>query len=63
MNKKLSRSKGPNAMFLGVCAGLGKYLDFDPTIIRIAVALITFFSWGTLALVYIIMAFILPVEE
>ena len=49
-------------MLLGVCGGLAKYLDVDPTIIRIATALLTLFSFGGLILAYFIMALIMPQE-
>lgn len=62
MNKKLFRTTGAEAMILGVCGGLGKYFDLDPTIVRIALALITVFSFGTLLVVYIIFGFIIPKE-
>ncbi|MBP6620472.1 MAG: PspC domain-containing protein [Leadbetterella sp.] len=63
MEKKLKRTIGKEAMFMGICGGLGKYFDLDPTIVRILVALTTFFSFGSLTLVYIILAFIIPKED
>jgi phage shock protein C len=63
MNKILRRTQGSEAMFMGICGGLGKYFEFDPTIVRIAFALITFFSFGALVIAYVIMAFIVPKEE
>jgi phage shock protein C len=62
MNKRLFRVTGKEAMFLGICGGLGKYFDLDPTLIRVAVALITFFSFGTLIIAYFILAMIIPKE-
>lgn len=49
-------------MVLGVCGGLAKYLDIDPTIVRIGAALLTIFSFGGLLLAYFIMAIIMPLE-
>lgn len=46
----------------GVCGGLAEYLGVDPTIIRLAWALLVF-GWGTGLLAYIICAFILPEED
>lgn len=63
MEKKLKRTIGKEAMLMGICGGLGKYFDLDPTIVRILVALTTFFSFGSLILVYIILAFIIPKED
>ena len=62
MNKRLFRVTGKEAMLLGICGGLGKYFDLDPTLIRVAVALITFFSFGTLIIAYFILAMIIPKE-
>lgn len=45
----------------GVCGGLGKYLEIDPSIVRIAFILITLFS-GTGILIYIILWIIVPAE-
>lgn len=50
-------------MLCGVCGGLGEYLNLDPTVIRIAWVLLTFFSLGTAVLVYFIAAVIMPDEE
>ncbi len=45
----------------GVCGGLAEYLGCDPTIIRIAWALLAC-GWGTGILLYFICAFVLPEE-
>lgn len=55
-DKKLIRTKG---IALGVCAGLGEYLDLDPTVVRIAFALLFFFAGGGI-LLYLILAIIMP---
>lgn len=57
--KQLSRSKS-NRMIAGVCAGLGEYLGIDPTIIRLLVILAFFTGFGGIALVYLIMALVVP---
>lgn len=60
MEKRLYRSR-TNRMIWGVCGGLGKYFNTDPTIFRIiAVASIFFGSLGII--VYIIMAIVVPLE-
>ena len=43
MAKKLKRS-GKNKMIAGVCGGLGKFFDVDPTIIRVIWVLLTLFT-------------------
>jgi len=45
----------------GVCGGIAEWLGCDPTIIRIAWALLAF-GWGTGVLLYFICAFVLPEE-
>lgn len=59
MKKELFRS--PNRKFCGVCAGAADYLNLDPTIIRIAVALIALYTAVIPALIiYFVVALIIP---
>ncbi len=57
--KTLYRSKS-NRMIAGVCAGLGDYLNVDPTIIRLLFVLGFFTFNGAILLVYLIMAIVTP---
>ena len=57
--QSLTRSTS-NRMIAGVCAGLGEYLGIDPTIIRLLVVLAFFTGFGGIAIVYLIMAIIVP---
>jgi phage shock protein PspC (stress-responsive transcriptional regulator) len=57
--KTLYRSKS-NRMVAGVCAGLGDYLNIDPTIIRLLFVLGFFTFNGAMLLVYLIMAIVTP---
>ena len=57
--KTLYRSKS-NRMIAGVCAGLGDYLGIDPTIVRLLTLLAFFTGFGGIALVYLIMAIVVP---
>ena len=50
--KKLYRSK--NLIIAGVCSGLGKYFDIDPTIIRLIWVFLTLAFVGTFIIAYII---------
>lgn len=59
--KKLKRSKS-NRMLCGVCGGLGEYLNLDPTIIRIIWIFCALAGLGTGAVIYIIVAVIMPEE-
>lgn len=45
----------------GVCGGIAEWLGVDPTIIRIAWALLAL-GWGSGILLYFICAFVLPEE-
>ena len=57
MKKRLT--KGREKKLAGVCSGIAEYLDLDPTLIRIAWALIVL-CFGTGLLVYIVAALIMP---
>ena len=57
--RQLRRSTS-DRMIAGVCAGLGEYLGIDPTIIRLLAILAFFTGFGGIALVYLIMAFVVP---
>ncbi|MBU9712777.1 PspC domain-containing protein [Evansella tamaricis] len=46
----------------GVCGGLGKYFNIDPTVIRILAVILLFMSFGTVLLAYIIGTIIIPNE-
>jgi len=59
-SKKLYRipDKG---MIAGVCAGLGEYLNADPTIVRLIFVLLTLAGFSGV-LIYLIMLLIVPVK-
>lgn len=59
MPAKLRKSR-VNKMVAGVCGGIGEYLRWDPTVIRIIFLVLVFSSFGTLVLVYFILALIMP---
>ena len=60
MQKKLYRS-ATDKKLAGVCGGVAKYLNMDPTVIRVIWALLALF--GSLGLIaYIICALIIPEE-
>ncbi len=60
--KTLTRSKS-NRMIAGVCAGLGDYLNMDPTVIRLLFVLGFFTFNGAMLLVYLIMAIVTPEQS
>ena len=60
MEKRLYRSRS-DRMIWGVCGGLAKYFDVDPTIVRV-IAVLTIFL-GTMGIwAYVILAIVVPPE-
>jgi phage shock protein PspC (stress-responsive transcriptional regulator) len=49
-------------MIAGVCAGIGEYLGIDANIIRLVFAVLTIFSIGAGALVYLVAWAVVPEE-
>lgn len=60
--KKLCRTEGSEAKLCGVCGGLAKYLEIDPSVVRLAAALLILFA-GLSLWVYIVAALIMPRES
>lgn len=58
MAKRLYRSV-KDSKIAGVCAGIGDYLDIDPTIVRL-IAVFLLFAWGASAIGYILAWIIIP---
>ena len=57
--KRLYRSE--NKMLGGVCAGIAEYFGVDPTVVRVAYAVLSVFSTGFPGLLlYIILLIIMP---
>ena len=56
--KKLYLCKKSEAKVLGVCGGIADYFNVDPTLIRIATALVMFSGAGLIA--YIVCGFVIP---
>ena len=61
MEKKLYKSKTDKKVD-GVCGGIAKYLNVDPTMVRVVWACVTLFSAGLGILAYLACAVIIPVE-
>ncbi len=59
--KALTRSV-TNRMVAGVCAGLGDYLNIDPTVVRLLFVLGFFLAGPGIILAYLIMAIVTPEE-
>ncbi len=60
MEKRLYRSRS-DRMIWGVCGGMAKYFNMDPTIIRV-IAVLLIFANGIGILAYIILAIVVPLE-
>ena len=61
MERKLHKSNR-DKWIAGVCGGIAETLNTDPTIIRLAFALLAV-GWGSGVLAYIICALVLPEGE
>ena len=59
MNRKLVRSSS-NRMIAGVCGGLAEYFDVDPTLVRVAYIMLTFFTAFSGILVYMVLCIAIP---
>ena len=57
--KRLYRTEGRDATICGVCGGLAEYFGIDPTLVRVATAVLIF-AGGLSLWVYIIAAIIVP---
>jgi phage shock protein C len=61
VQKRLTRS-ATNHKIAGVCGGLADYMDIDPTILRLIVVLITFFTGFVLGIVaYLVAWMVIPI--
>ena len=58
---KKSLYKSNDRKLCGVCGGFAEYLNLDPTIVRLAWAIISLFSFGLLGIIiYIVAAMVMP---
>jgi len=48
------------ARFLGVCSGIARYTGWDVTMVRIATVLLTLMGFGSVLLVYLVIAWLAP---
>jgi phage shock protein PspC (stress-responsive transcriptional regulator) len=59
--KRLTRSD--NKMIAGVCGGIAGYLGWDPTLVRVAYVLLSFFTFFSGVIVYLILWIVMPAER
>lgn len=57
--KKLKRSV-TDKKIMGVCGGLGEYLNLDPTVVRLLAVLLGLCSCGTAIVIYIVAGVLMP---
>ncbi len=62
MEKTFRRSQS-NKVLLGVCGGIGGYLNVDPLIVRIIFAVAFFVGLGSPLLIYLILALVMPKDR
>lgn len=58
--KRLYKSR--ERMIFGVCGGIAKYFNIDPTLVRLIVVALSLFGIGTGIFAYIIAAIVIPNE-
>ena len=58
--KRLYKSR--ERMIFGVCGGIAKYFNIDPTLVRLITVALSFFGVGSGIFIYIIAAIIIPNE-
>ncbi len=61
VNKKLFKSRTDKKVF-GVCGGLAAYFDMDSTVMRLIFVAATLIGWGSVAILYIVLAIVLKKE-
>lgn len=50
-----------NKMLAGVCAGLAEYFDIDPTLVRVAYAILSLICMGILGVIlYVVLMLVMP---
>lgn len=60
--KTLTRT--PDDKWLGgVCGGIGRYLDVDPNLIRLATAVLTVLGFGTVIVAYVVAWILMPKQQ
>lgn len=59
--KTLCKSKD-NRVLTGVCAGVAEYFGWDPTVVRVGIAVLSMFS-GVGIVAYIIAAVVMPEQS
>ncbi len=61
MEHRLYRSR-TDRMISGVCGGVAREMNLDPTLVRVIVVVLTLITQGGFAIAYLVMAFAIPEE-
>jgi phage shock protein C len=59
--KRVYRSRS-NRVIAGVCAGLGEYLNIDPTLVRLLFVIGAILGFGSAFIIYIVLMIVVPEE-
>ncbi|HEX8629184.1 MAG TPA: PspC domain-containing protein [Catenuloplanes sp.] len=59
---KQLRRPTTDRIIAGVASGLGRYLNVDPTLVRVGFVVLVALSWGAALLAYPVMWFLIPEE-
>jgi len=59
MSKRLTRTSD-DKWIGGVCGGVGRYLDVDPNLIRLATAVLTVLGFGSVIVAYVVAWILMP---
>ncbi|OHX66896.1 PspC domain-containing protein [Flammeovirga pacifica] len=62
MHKKLVKSPR-TGILTGVCSGVAKYFNIDPTLVRLGFVISLFVGVGSPGLIYLVMALVMPKDE
>ncbi|GAB6394960.1 MAG: PspC family transcriptional regulator [Bacteroidales bacterium] len=60
--RRLARSDD-SKMIAGVCGGIANYLDWDPTLVRVAYVLISVFTLFSGVIAYLVLWIVMPKES
>jgi phage shock protein C len=60
---RLLRRPVDDRMIAGVCSGIARYSNVDPTAVRVLFAVVAVLTWGAALLAYPIMWFIMPADR
>ncbi len=61
-SRRLTRAT-EGKMIGGVCAGLARYFNLDPTVVRVVAVLGALLGVGSLVLVYLVMWVVVPADR